>query len=45
VSRVLGHTTLDTTMGHYLGTEAKAAGRHMDRLLNEAKSKAAKEAH
>ena len=26
VSRVLGHTTLDTTMGHYLGTETKAAG-------------------
>jgi integrase len=40
VSRVLGHTTLDTTMGHYLGTESKAAGRHVDKLLTEAKSKA-----
>lgn len=42
VSRVLGHTTLDTTMGHYLGTESKAAGRHVDRLLSEAKAKAPK---
>ena len=42
VSRVLGHTTLDTTMGHYLGTETKAAGRHVDRLLDEAKAKASK---
>ena len=42
VSRVLGHTTLDTTMGHYLGTETKAAGRHVDRLLAEAKAKAPK---
>jgi len=42
VSRVLGHTTLDTTMGHYLGTESKAAGRHVDRLLDEAKAKASK---
>lgn len=40
VSRVLGHTTLDTTMGHYLGTESKAAGRHLDRLLAETKAKA-----
>jgi integrase len=43
VSRVLGHTTLDTTMGHYLGTETKAAGRHVDQLLSEAKAKAPKE--
>jgi integrase len=42
VSQVLGHTTLDTTMGHYLGTESKAAGRHVDRLLNETKAKAPK---
>jgi integrase len=42
VSRVLGHTTLDTTMGHYLGTESKAAGRHVDRLLDEARAKASK---
>ena len=34
VSRVLGHTTLDTTMAHYLGTESKAAGRHVDRLAH-----------
>jgi integrase len=39
VSRVLGHSTLETTMGHYLGTETKAAGRHVDRLLAEAKAK------
>jgi integrase len=36
VSRMLGHTTLDTTMAHYLGTEGKAAARHLDRLLAEA---------
>ena len=42
VSRVLGHTTLDTTMGHYLGAETKAAGRYVDRLLDEAKAKASK---
>jgi integrase len=42
VSRVLGHTRLDTTMGHYLGTETKAAGRHVDRLLDEVKAKAPK---
>ena len=35
VSRVLGHTSLDTTMAHYLGTDSKAAGRHLDRLLTE----------
>ena len=35
VSRVLGHTSLDTTMAHYLGTESKAAGRHLDRLLTD----------
>jgi integrase len=43
VSRVLGHTTLDTTMGHYLGTETKAAGRHVDKLLTELKTKAHRE--
>jgi integrase len=37
VSRVLGHSSLDTTMAHYLGTESKAAGRHLDRLLTAAK--------
>lgn len=38
VSRVLGHASLDTTMAHYLGTESKAAARHMDRLLSNAKT-------
>ena len=38
VSRVLGHTSLDTTMAHYLGTESKAAGRHLDRLLTDTKA-------
>jgi integrase len=38
VSRVLGHTNLDTTMAHYLGTESKAAARHVDRLLEDAKA-------
>ncbi len=37
VSRVLGHASLSTTLGHYLGTETKAAARHIDRLLIEAK--------
>lgn len=36
VSRVLGHTSLDTTLSHYLGTEGPAAGRHLDRLLQRA---------
>jgi integrase len=42
VSRVLGHITLDTTMGHYLGTESKAAGRHVDTLLTAVKARAPK---
>jgi integrase len=42
VSRVLGHSTLDTTMAHYLGTEGKAASRHLDRLLEGAKVAAVK---
>ena len=37
VSRVLGHASLSTTLGYYLGTETKAAARHIDRLLIEAK--------
>lgn len=37
VSRVLGHASLDTTTAHYLGTETKAAARHLDRLLTDAK--------
>ncbi len=32
-SRVLGHSTMSTTFSHYLGTEGKAAARHLDRLL------------
>jgi integrase len=43
VSCVLGHTTLNTTMGHYLGTETKAAGRHVDNLLTELKAKVSME--
>lgn len=37
VSRVLGHSTLDTTMTHYLGSETKAAGKHLDGILTKAK--------
>jgi integrase len=37
ISRVLGHASLSTTLGHYLGTETKAAARHIDQLLIEAK--------
>jgi integrase len=37
VSRVLGHSSLTTTTSHYLGTESKAAGRHVDKLLAVAK--------
>jgi integrase len=36
VSRVLGHAALDTTLTHYLGTEGKAAARHIDELLTAA---------
>lgn len=35
VSRHLGHSRLSMTMAHYLGTETRAAGRHLDRLLHE----------
>jgi integrase len=42
VSRVLGHTTLDTTMAHYLGAGTKASGRYLDGLLSETKAKALK---
>ena len=38
ISRVLGHATIDTTLGHYLGTETKAAARHIDQLLDEAEN-------
>lgn len=42
VSRVLGHTTLDTTMAHYLGAGTKASGRYLDELLSETKAKSSK---
>jgi integrase len=35
VQRLYGHTTLDTSYAHYLGTETKAAGRHIDTILEE----------
>ena len=38
ISRVLGHASINTTLGYYLGTETKAAARHIDRLLSEAKA-------
>ncbi|TVR07176.1 MAG: hypothetical protein EA385_13555, partial [Salinarimonadaceae bacterium] len=40
VSRLLGHTSLSTTSAHYLGTESKAAGRFVDKLLDKARDKA-----
>ena len=33
VSQLLGHNGLSTTMAHYLGTETRAAGKHIDTLL------------
>lgn len=33
VQQVLGHTTINTTLAHYLGTETKSAGKHLDSLL------------
>lgn len=38
MSRMMGHTTINTTLAHYLGTETKAAARHMDSLLQRAKN-------
>ena len=35
VSRVLGHKSINTTLSHYLGTESKAAGKHLDSILNK----------
>lgn len=35
VARVLGHTSLDTTTGHYLGTETKASARYIDDVLDK----------
>jgi integrase len=36
VSRQLGHKRMDMTMQHYLGTETRAAGRHINKLLRNA---------
>ena len=37
VSRHLGHRSIDTTLGSYLGTETRAASRRLNRLLVEAR--------
>lgn len=39
VSQTLGHSRMNTTLQHYLGTESKAAGKHLDSILNKAKSR------
>jgi integrase len=36
MSRQLGHKRIDMTMGHYLGSETRASGRRIDKLLREA---------
>ena len=36
VSRQLGHKRMDTTMQNYLGTETRASGRHINKLLRQA---------
>jgi integrase len=36
ISRQLGHKRLDMTMQHYLGTETRASGRHINKLLRQA---------
>jgi integrase len=38
VSQLLGHKHMDMTSAHYLGTETRAAGRHVNRLLQHAKA-------
>jgi integrase len=37
VSRHLGHKSINTTLGSYLGTETRAASRRLNRLLLEAR--------
>ena len=37
VSRRLGHKSINTTLGSYLGTENRAASRQINRLLDEAR--------
>lgn len=36
ISRHLGHKRMNTTMQAYLGTEGRAAARHIDRVLKDA---------
>jgi integrase len=36
ISRQLGHKRMDMTMQHYLGTETRASGRHINKLLRQA---------
>ena len=36
MSRQLGHKRIDTTGTHYLGTESRVSGRHINKLLNKA---------
>ncbi|WP_175577842.1 tyrosine-type recombinase/integrase [Mongoliimonas terrestris] len=38
ISRHLGHTSLNTTLGSYLGTETKVASRHLHKIIDEARS-------
>jgi integrase len=40
VQRMLGHKRFDTTMSSYLGTEGRAAARHIDRVVEAAKRSA-----
>ena len=37
VSRHLGHRSIETTLGSYLGTETRAASRRLSRMLVEAR--------
>lgn len=39
-SQHLGHARMDTTLSNYLGTETKAAGRHVNGLLTKALAEA-----
>jgi integrase len=36
MSRHLGHKRIDMTMAHYLGSEMRASGRQIDKVLREA---------
>ena len=37
VSRHLGHCSMSTMLASYLGTETRAAGRRLNRILREAR--------